>query len=111
MPRTITLRHPDVSVIVELAAAPHAEKIGYIRGLLPALAAIRRRTGLPHRLVLDEAHYFLDHPEVDVAFDLELAPRRRSCARTVSFRNSSTHRTRLATAPIANTSKRSIGTV
>ena len=31
----------------------------YIRALLPALNVLRRRTGLPHRIVLDEAHYFL----------------------------------------------------
>ncbi len=67
------LRHPDASVILELAGVAHAEKIDYLKNLLPALAEVRRRTGLPHRIVLDEAHYFLGHPDVDTAIDLEMA--------------------------------------
>jgi hypothetical protein len=67
------LRHPDASVIVELAGVVHAEKIDYLKNLLPALAEVRRRTGLPHRIVIDEAHYFLGHPDVDTAIDLEMA--------------------------------------
>ena len=67
------LRHPDVSVVVELAGVPHAEKIDYLHTLLPALAELRRRTGLPHRIVVDEAHYFLDRPDVESLLDLELA--------------------------------------
>lgn len=67
------LRHPDVSVVVELAGVPHSEKIDYLHTLLPALAALRRRTGLPHRIVVDEAHYFLDRPDVQSLLDLELA--------------------------------------
>lgn len=67
------LRHPDVSVVVELAGVPHAVKIEYLHSLLPALAELRRRTGLPHRIVLDEAHYFLDRPDVQTLLDLELA--------------------------------------
>lgn len=67
------LRHPDVSVVVELAGVPHVEKIEYLHRLLPALADLRRRTGLPHRIVVDEAHYFLDRPDVQTLLDLELA--------------------------------------
>ena len=37
------------------AGVAHAEKIDYLKNLLPALAEVRRRTGLPHRIVLDEA--------------------------------------------------------
>jgi hydroxymethylpyrimidine pyrophosphatase-like HAD family hydrolase len=53
------LRYPDRSVVVDLSRRPHEEKIRYIRALLPALNVLRRRTGLPHRIVLDEAHYYL----------------------------------------------------
>ena len=35
--------------------------------------SLRRRTGLPHRIVVDEAHYFLDRPDVQSLLDLELA--------------------------------------
>ncbi|MGZ4779897.1 MAG: HAD hydrolase family protein, partial [Thermoanaerobaculia bacterium] len=35
------------------------------------LAVLQRRTGLPHRIVLDEAHYFLDEPFENL-IDLDL---------------------------------------
>jgi hypothetical protein len=50
----------------------HAEKLDYMQTLLPTLAMLRRRTGLPHRIVLDEAHYFLSGPDVQDLLDLEL---------------------------------------
>jgi hydroxymethylpyrimidine pyrophosphatase-like HAD family hydrolase len=53
------LRHPDRSVVIDLSRLPHWEKMEYIRGVLPALNVLRRRTGLPHRILLDEAHYYL----------------------------------------------------
>jgi hypothetical protein len=53
------LRYPDRSVVIDLSHLPHDEKTSYIRSVLPALNVIRRRTGLPHRILLDEAHYFL----------------------------------------------------
>ncbi|MET0214037.1 MAG: HAD hydrolase family protein, partial [Vicinamibacterales bacterium] len=53
------LRYPDRSVIVDLSHQAHDEKMLYIQGLLPALNVLRRQTGLPHRIVLDEAHYYL----------------------------------------------------
>ena len=53
------LRYPDRSVIVDLSHQAHDEKMPYIQGLLPALNVLRRQTGLPHRIVLDEAHYYL----------------------------------------------------
>jgi hypothetical protein len=56
------LRHPDVSVIIDLAKMPHREKRQYLGALLPLLAELRRRTGLPHKILLDEAHYFLTSP-------------------------------------------------
>jgi hydroxymethylpyrimidine pyrophosphatase-like HAD family hydrolase len=53
------LRYPDRSVVIDLSRRPHDEKLQYIRGVLPALNVLRRRTGLPHRILLDEAHYYL----------------------------------------------------
>ena len=44
------LRHADTSVVIDLSHAPHDEA-NDIRTVLPALAALRRRTGCPHRIV------------------------------------------------------------
>jgi hypothetical protein len=53
------LRYPDRSLVIDLSRRPHDEKQRYIRAVLPALNVLRRRTGLPHRILLDEAHYYL----------------------------------------------------
>lgn len=37
--------------------------------MLGALIAIRRRTGLPHRVLIDEAHYFLHEPDASDLLD------------------------------------------
>ncbi len=66
------LRHPDMSVVIDLSHAPYHEKMNYMKSLLPMLAAIRRTTGLPHRIVIDEAHYFLHDPNVEELLDLKL---------------------------------------
>jgi hypothetical protein len=67
------LRHPDVSVIVDLSKIAHHEKREYLRTLLPLLISLRRNTGLPHKLLLDEAHYFLAGSDVGRLVDPELA--------------------------------------
>jgi hydroxymethylpyrimidine pyrophosphatase-like HAD family hydrolase len=67
------LRHPDVSVIVDLSKISHREKRDYLNKLLPLLATLRRRTGLPHKILLDEAHYFLAGKESSQCIDPELA--------------------------------------
>jgi hydroxymethylpyrimidine pyrophosphatase-like HAD family hydrolase len=66
------LRHPDMSVVIDLSHAPYQEKMNYMKSLLPMLAAIRRNTGLPHRIVIDEAHYFLHEANVSELLDLTL---------------------------------------
>jgi len=66
------LRHPDMSVVVDLSHIAYAEKVEYLYTLLPMLAALRRTTGLPHRIVLDEAHYFLHEPNIHDLLDLNL---------------------------------------
>lgn len=53
------MRHADVSVIVDMVRLSLDEKRQFVRRALPALAAMRVDCGLPHRIVLDEAHYFL----------------------------------------------------
>lgn len=66
------LRYPDVSVLVDLSAVSHADKIDYLRAILPALRAWRERTGLPHCIVVDEAHYFLHGLRVEEMVDLTM---------------------------------------
>lgn len=66
------LRYPDQSLIVDLSRLSHFDKVAYIRSALPALNVIRRRTGFPHRIVLDEAHYFLHERDAYNLLDLEL---------------------------------------
>jgi len=66
------LRHFDLSVVIDLSRVPYEEKVSYLRVLLPMLASLRRTTGLPHRIVVDEAHYFLHDPNVQHLLDMEL---------------------------------------
>ncbi|HWF12276.1 MAG TPA: HAD hydrolase family protein [Candidatus Acidoferrales bacterium] len=66
------LRHPDMSVVIDLSHAPYPEKINYMKSLLPMLSSIRTKTGLPHRIVIDEAHYFLHEPNISALVDLSL---------------------------------------
>ena len=66
------LRHPDVSVVVDLSRVPFQEKREYINSLLRMLTSHRRSTGLPHSIVIDEAHYFLHDPNVFQLLDLDL---------------------------------------
>ena len=66
------LRHFDLSVVIDLSRIPYEEKVSYLKALLPMLASLRRTTGLPHRIVVDEAHYFLHEPDVKQLLDFEL---------------------------------------
>lgn len=63
-------RFPDSSLIVDLSHAAYALKVDTLQAMLPALARLRRRRGLPHRVVVDEAHYFLRDLDDEVAHDL-----------------------------------------
>jgi hypothetical protein len=67
------LRYPEVSIVIDLSAITHAEKLSYLDKLLPMLAALRRSIGLPHWIVVDEAHYFLHQPDLGQRVDFELA--------------------------------------
>ena len=70
---TRMLHHHDTSIVADLSLMPPAEKTRYVRSLLHLLASHRRRTGLPHRIVVDEAHYFLHDPDVLQLVDLNLS--------------------------------------
>jgi hydroxymethylpyrimidine pyrophosphatase-like HAD family hydrolase len=72
-PRDLTraLRYPDRSVVIDLSRRTHKEKAEYIRAVLPAVNELRRKTGLPHRILLDEAHYFLHTGSAERLLDLE----------------------------------------
>ena len=59
------LRYPEVSIVIDLSAITHAEKLSYLDKLLPMLATLRRSIGLPHWIVVDEAHYFLHRLTLD----------------------------------------------
>lgn len=65
------LRYPDRSVVIDLSRLPHDEKMQYVRSVLPALNVLRQRTGLPHRILLDEAHYYLHDTDAPVLLDFE----------------------------------------
>jgi hypothetical protein len=65
-----------MSVVIDLSRLGHVEKLEYMQSLLPTLTMLRRRTGLPHRIVVDEAHYFLSGPDVHELLDLELGATR-----------------------------------
>jgi hydroxymethylpyrimidine pyrophosphatase-like HAD family hydrolase len=67
------LRYPDVSVVVDLSHVAHESKVAYIRELLPMVAELRRKSGQPHWIVVDEAHYFLPDPDFRERVDIELA--------------------------------------
>ena len=63
------LRHADVSVVIDLSRASFHQKQDYIKSVLPALSMLRQSTGLPHRIVVDEAHYFLHNLAAGDGFD------------------------------------------
>ncbi|MGP0073195.1 MAG: HAD hydrolase family protein [Bryobacteraceae bacterium] len=86
------LRHADVSIVVDLSQTPHQEQLEYLHTVLPALATLRRHTGLPHRIIVDEAHYFLDDPHAPELLDLDV-----SGYTLVTYRASKLRRDLLAT--------------
>jgi hypothetical protein len=67
----LTLRYPDVCVVVDLCKMSPERKRPFVLELLACMAGLRRRTGLPHRVVVDEAHYFLHERRVPEELDLE----------------------------------------
>jgi hydroxymethylpyrimidine pyrophosphatase-like HAD family hydrolase len=66
------LRHADVSLVIDLSRTPRGEKVDYTERILAMLGAMRRQHGVPHRIVLDEAHYFLAEDGVEDLIDLDM---------------------------------------
>ena len=57
------MRHdPAATVVADVSASGHAEKVALIEAGLRGIRALREERGFPHWVVLDEAHYSL-HPE------------------------------------------------
>lgn len=65
------LRYPDRSLVIDLSSMEHGAKFEYIRSVLPELNVMRRRMGTPHRIVVDEGHYFLRDAMKEHLLDLE----------------------------------------
>lgn len=106
---TRALAHPDVTLLIDLSKMARPDKVAYLRVLLPALGAMRRRTGLPHKILIDEAHYYLADPDGQQLPDPELggyifvsyrismlAPSIRAVADPVVFVTQETNRDELA---------------
>jgi hypothetical protein len=53
------LRRPASSLVLNLIAMTRAEKVAYATTVLGVVAAVRSTSGLPHWLILDEAHHVL----------------------------------------------------
>src|SRR6185503_12273735 len=53
------LRHPRTSLVLDLSAMSMAEKVGYATKVLAVITTVRSSTGLPHWLIIDEAHHVL----------------------------------------------------
>jgi hypothetical protein len=64
------LRHSDLSLVLDLTQLGVVEKHDYVVQALRLLTELRRQTGLPHRIVVDEAHYFLHDPTEAAILDL-----------------------------------------
>lgn len=56
-----SFRHPSRSVVLDLSGLAEEVKRGYLRRLLFAVRAQREQYGLPHWLVVDEAHLQESH--------------------------------------------------
>lgn len=52
-------REPSTCLVVDLSALPHARKLRVIETGLVTIRRLRQALGLPHWVVLDEAHYSL----------------------------------------------------
>jgi hypothetical protein len=66
------LSHPDLSLVVDMSNAAPGDKRAIVRRVLAVANQARRQTGLPHRIVIDEAHHFLGRLDEPEHFDREL---------------------------------------
>ncbi len=63
-------RFADGGLVIDLSHVDHVRKLECMKTVLPALAAVREHRGFPHRILVDEAHYFLRDPDPDVVRDV-----------------------------------------
>ncbi len=66
-------RYPEVSIVIDLSTGSQEERFDYVLSLLEMLGKLRRKTGLPHRIFLDEAQYFFYGPDGLKMLDFDLA--------------------------------------
>src|SRR4029078_919104 len=64
--------HPAWPRLLALPAAPPGDKPALVSRLLRTVNRLRRETGVPHRVLVDEAHYFLNRLDDPRLLDLEL---------------------------------------
>ena len=77
------LLQQGLSVILNLSHLQHPEEFDYIQHHLPLVAEHRRERGFPHRILLDECHYFLAESQ-----DLHLLDSQIESYTLVSYRPS-----------------------
>jgi hydroxymethylpyrimidine pyrophosphatase-like HAD family hydrolase len=53
------VRDPRTSLVLDLSAMGRAEKVAFASKVLAVVATVRSATGLPHWLIIDEAHHVL----------------------------------------------------
>ncbi len=53
------LRHPKTSLVLNLSAMSRAEKVSYGAKALAVAVAVRGSTGMPHWVIIDEAHHLM----------------------------------------------------
>ncbi len=53
------LRHPKTSLVLNLSAMSRPEKVTYGAKTLGAIMAVRNASGMPHWLIIDEAHHLM----------------------------------------------------
>src|SRR6185503_2306999 len=66
------MAQPDLTLVLDLSAAPPGDKPALVSRLLRTVNRLRRETGVPHRVLVDEAHYFLNRLDDPRLLDLEL---------------------------------------
>lgn len=69
----LLLLQQGLNVVLNLSHLDHQTKADYIHTHLPLVAKFRRERGYPHRILLDESHYFLNGIDDDKLLDLDLA--------------------------------------
>src|SRR5579885_447734 len=87
------LAEKGLSVVLSVAPLPQQEKLAYARELLDAIAPVQTASGVPHWIVVDEAHYFFHQGAPSCRHASTRACRRTSsCARRSTKSGTSSRR-------------------